>query len=81
MSTAEAVITEIPKKEEPMPGGMGGMGGMGSMGGMGGMMWWLTAGQETWLAESDDVIMMDIKFGFYDKYFIWQDTVEDKTNS
>lgn len=64
-----------------MPGGMGGMAGMGGMGGMGGMMWWLTAGQETWLVESDGVIMMDIKFGFYDKYFIWQDTVEDKTNS
>lgn len=67
LSTAEAVITEIPKKEEPMPGGMGGMGGIG---GMGGMMWWLTAGQGSWLAESDDVIMMDIKFCFYDKYFI-----------
>jgi len=29
--TTEAVITDIPKKEEPMPpmgGGMGGMGGM-----------------------------------------------------
>lgn len=47
LSTAEAVITEIPKKEEPMPGGMGGMGGIG---GMGGMMWWLTAGQGSWLA-------------------------------
>lgn len=33
--TTEAVITEIPKKEEAAPGGMGG--GMG-MGGMGGMM-------------------------------------------
>ncbi|MDO8626666.1 MAG: chaperonin GroEL [Candidatus Magasanikbacteria bacterium] len=35
--TTEAVITDLPKKDEPqMPGGMGGMGGMG--GGMGGMM-------------------------------------------
>lgn len=33
LTTAEAVITEIPKEEPPMPpmggGGMGGMGGMG----------------------------------------------------
>ena len=30
LTTAEVTITEIPKKEEPMPpGGMGGMGGMG----------------------------------------------------
>jgi chaperonin GroEL len=30
--TTEVVITEKPKKEEPMPGaGMGGMGGMGGM--------------------------------------------------
>ncbi|KAM9709841.1 LOW QUALITY PROTEIN: 60 kDa heat shock protein, mitochondrial [Menidia menidia] len=36
LSTAEAVVTEIPKEEKEMPGGMGGgMGGMG--GGMGGM--------------------------------------------
>ena len=34
LATAEVVITEIPKKEEPMGGGMGG-GGMGGMGGMG----------------------------------------------
>lgn len=33
LSTAEAVVTEIPKEEKEMPGGMGGMGGMG--GGMG----------------------------------------------
>lgn len=34
LSTAEAVITELPKEEKDMPGGgMGGMGGMG--GGMG----------------------------------------------
>ena len=33
--TTEAVITEIPKKDEPMPPMGGGMGGMG--GGMGGM--------------------------------------------
>lgn len=37
LTTAETVITEIPKEDPPMPGGgMGGMGGMG-MGGMGGM--------------------------------------------
>jgi chaperonin GroEL len=37
--TTEAMIAELPKKNEPgMPGGMGGMGGMGDMGGMGGMM-------------------------------------------
>ncbi|XP_066541983.1 60 kDa heat shock protein, mitochondrial [Hoplias malabaricus] len=35
LSTAEAVVTELPKEEKEMPGGMGGMGGMG--GGMGGM--------------------------------------------
>jgi chaperonin GroEL len=34
MLTTEAVITEIPEKKDPMPGGMGGMGGMG----MDGMM-------------------------------------------
>lgn len=34
LTTAEVAITEIPKKEDPMPpGGMGG--GMGGMGGMG----------------------------------------------
>lgn len=33
LSTAEAVVTELPKEEKEMPGGMGGMGGMG--GGMG----------------------------------------------
>lgn len=32
--TTEAVITEIPKKDEPMPGVGGGMPGMGGMGGM-----------------------------------------------
>ncbi|KAJ8972334.1 hypothetical protein NQ317_007525 [Molorchus minor] len=36
LTTAEAVITEIPKEEPPIPSG--GMGGMGLMGGMGGMM-------------------------------------------
>lgn len=34
LTTAECVITEIPKPETPPPGGMGG----GGMGGMGGMM-------------------------------------------
>uniref|UniRef100_T1JNA6 Heat shock protein 60 n=1 Tax=Strigamia maritima TaxID=126957 RepID=T1JNA6_STRMM len=34
LTTAEAVVTEMPKEDKPMPG-MGGMGGMG--GGMGGM--------------------------------------------
>lgn len=34
LTTAEAVITEIPKEEPPVPTGMGG----GGMGGMGGMM-------------------------------------------
>ncbi|CAN9498581.1 unnamed protein product [Ophioblennius macclurei] len=33
LSTAEAVVTEIPKEEKEMPGGMGGMGGMGGIGG------------------------------------------------
>lgn len=34
LTTAEVAITELPKKEDPMPaGGMGG--GMGGMGGMG----------------------------------------------
>lgn len=34
LSTAEVVITEIPKEDPPMPaGGAGGMGGMGGMGG------------------------------------------------
>jgi len=33
MITTEAMVAELPKKEEPMPGG-----GMGDMGGMGGMM-------------------------------------------
>ncbi len=37
LSTAEVVITEIPKEDPPMPGGGGGMPGMGGMGGMGGM--------------------------------------------
>ena len=32
--TTEAVITEIPKKEDPMPSMGGGMPGMGGMGGM-----------------------------------------------
>lgn len=36
LTTAEAVITDIPKEEPAMPGMGGGMGGMG--GGMGGMM-------------------------------------------
>jgi len=37
--TTECMITEIPEKEKPMPGGGGGdMGGMGGMGGMAGMM-------------------------------------------
>ena len=37
LSTAEAVVTELPKDEkDPGMGGMGGMGG--GMGGMGGMM-------------------------------------------
>lgn len=36
MLTTEAVITDIPEKKEPMPGGAGGM-GMDGMGGMGGM--------------------------------------------
>lgn len=37
LTTAEAVITEVPK-EEPVAGmAGGGMGGMGAMGGMGGM--------------------------------------------
>jgi len=31
--TTEAVVTELPEKEKPMPGGPGG-GGMGGMGGM-----------------------------------------------
>merc|ERR1712168_1622897 len=37
LTTTEAVITELPKEEPPMPMG-GGMGGMGGMAGMGGMM-------------------------------------------
>jgi len=32
--TTEALVTEIPEKEKPMPGGGGDMGGMGGMGGM-----------------------------------------------
>jgi len=37
--TTEAIITDLPEKEEPMPAGGGGGGGMGGgMGGMGGMM-------------------------------------------
>ncbi|XP_060785480.1 60 kDa heat shock protein, mitochondrial [Neoarius graeffei] len=35
LTTAEAVVTELPKEEKEMPGGMGGMGGIGGMGGMG----------------------------------------------
>jgi chaperonin GroEL len=36
MTTTEAMIVELPKKDEPAPGGMpGGMGGMGGMGDMG----------------------------------------------
>jgi chaperonin GroEL len=31
MVTTEAMVAELPKKEEPMPGGGGGMGGMGGM--------------------------------------------------
>jgi chaperonin GroEL len=39
LTTAEAVVTEQPKKESDTPmGGAGGMPGMGGMGGMGGMM-------------------------------------------
>jgi len=38
LSTAEAVVVEIPKEEKPMMGAGGGIGGMGGMGGgMGGM--------------------------------------------
>jgi len=38
LSTAEAVVVEIPREERPMMGAGGGMGGMGGMGGgMGGM--------------------------------------------
>jgi chaperonin GroEL len=36
--TTEAVITDLPEKEEPMPAGGGGGGMGGGMGGMGGMM-------------------------------------------
>ena len=32
MITTEAMVAEIPKKEEAAPGGMDGMGGMGGMG-------------------------------------------------
>jgi chaperonin GroEL len=32
--TTEAIVSEIPEKEKPMPGGGGDMGGMGGMGGM-----------------------------------------------
>ena len=38
MLTTEAMVAELPKKEEPMPPAGGGMDGMGGMGGMGGMM-------------------------------------------
>ena len=39
MITTQAMVAELPKKEEATPGaGAGGMGGMGDMGGMGGMM-------------------------------------------
>jgi len=31
MITTEAMVAELPKKDEPMPGGMGDMGGMGGM--------------------------------------------------
>lgn len=34
LTTAEAVVTELPKEDSPMPSGMSGMGGMGGMGGM-----------------------------------------------
>ncbi|XP_020293188.1 60 kDa heat shock protein, mitochondrial-like isoform X2 [Pseudomyrmex gracilis] len=37
LTTAEAVVTELPKEETSPMGGMGGMGGIGGMGGMGGM--------------------------------------------
>ncbi|XP_033301540.1 heat shock protein 60A [Bombus bifarius] len=37
LTTAEAVVAELPKEEPQMPMGGGGMGGMGVMGGMGGM--------------------------------------------
>jgi len=33
--TTEALVTEIPEKEKPMPGGRGPHGGMGGMGDMG----------------------------------------------
>lgn len=36
LTTAEAVVTELPKEDGPA--GMGAMSGMGGMGGMGGMM-------------------------------------------
>ncbi len=36
MLTTEALITEVPEKEKPAPGGGGGMDDMGGMGGMGG---------------------------------------------
>jgi chaperonin GroEL len=29
--TTEALVTELPEKEKPAPGGPGGMGGMGGM--------------------------------------------------
>ena len=35
LTTADAVITELPKEEPPMPMGGGMGGGMGGMGGMG----------------------------------------------
>ncbi|MGO1719216.1 MAG: chaperonin GroEL, partial [Luteimonas sp.] len=36
MITTEAMVAELPQKDEPaMPGGGGDMGGMGGMGGMG----------------------------------------------
>jgi chaperonin GroEL len=38
MVTTEAMVAELPKEDEPAPGGHPGMGDMGGMGGMGGMM-------------------------------------------
>jgi chaperonin GroEL len=38
MVTTEAMVAEVPKEDEPAPGGHPGMGDMGGMGGMGGMM-------------------------------------------
>ncbi len=38
MITTQAMVAELPKKDEGVAPGAGGMGGMGDMGGMGGMM-------------------------------------------